>query len=153
MVLPFADEFEIVPVIDAATVAPLLLTEGEENKDLVDATLHYLHHEFCHVHDNNKKIEALDNVILRQAYTGKDMFVGPLTEAVWSEYFANRMSSGSAPKGVICDTATSFKDALFRTKALIDQEILSYRYHADLQNSLALFQRHGEFLVKMAATY
>jgi|SRR5215213_4967255 len=86
----------------------------------IDVTLHYLQHEFCHVHNNNKKIDALSDVMLRRAYIGKDVFVGPLSEAVWSEYFANRRSSTSVTERIVCDTATRFKDAIARTEALVD---------------------------------
>src|SRR5688572_12628620 len=148
MLLPFEDEFEIVPVISAETVAPLLLTEEEDSGGLIDATLHYLHHEFCHVHDDNKKIDALHDVMLRHVYRGKEMFIRPLAEAVWSEYFANRKSANSATDEVVSDIAISLQDAIARTKTLVDREILSYRNHADLQRLMGLFQRHGEFLVK-----
>jgi hypothetical protein len=115
MLLPYEDHFGIVPVICAC-----LLNGGPRERCISDVTLHYLQHEFCHVHDNNKKIDALSDVMLRRAYIGKDVFVGPLSEAVWSEYFANRRSSTSVTERIVCDTATRFKDAIARTEALVD---------------------------------
>lgn len=152
MLLPLGNEYEIVPVINAHIVS-VLATENEDdlNEDQFNNVLHYLHHELCHVHDDNKKIDALHDVMLKQPYVGKEMFIGPLAEACWSEYYANRLSSTSVTETAIVDLTMSFKDAIIRTKPLIDKEILSYRFHADLNRLMAGVERHGGFLVRSAA--
>lgn len=141
------DEFEIVPVINAG-VAANLLSEDDEAYGIV---LHMLHHEFCHVHDDNKKIDILRDYILHHRWTGKDIFIRPLAEVLWSEYFANRTSAPTAVPSFTQDMIGSFADALERTKPDLDQEITAYRYHADLERVMSHFQRHGEFLAKSAA--
>lgn len=78
------------------------------------------------------------------------MFIRPLAEACWSEYVANRLSSATANHTAVEAMTSTFADALLRTKADIDSEIRSYRYHADLDRLMSLFQRHGEFLVRSA---
>ncbi|MCA1636461.1 MAG: hypothetical protein LC802_22925, partial [Acidobacteria bacterium] len=152
MLLPHGDEIEIVPVINANIAAALVAQDPDNNdEERFNNVVHYLHHEFCHVHDDNKKIDALYAVMLRHSYGGKDIFTRPLAEVCWSEYLANRLSSATATEGVISDMTMSFKEALVRTKPVIDKEILSYRYHYDLDRLMGVFQRHGEFLVKTAA--
>jgi nucleotide-binding universal stress UspA family protein len=152
MLLPLGEEYEIVPVINANIVSVLVAQNSEDfDEDRCKDVIHYLHHEFCHVHDDNKKIDALREVMLNHRYVGKEIFIRPLAEICWSEYLANRLSSASATKTALSDMTTSFKEALIRTKPVIDKEIVSYRYHHDLNRLMDIFQRHGEFLVKSAA--
>lgn len=79
------------------------------------------------------------------------MYIRPLAEVCWSEYIATLLSCSSAGENDINGMMESFADALKRTKPLIDEEILSYRHHADLMRLLETFGRHGEFLAKAAA--
>jgi len=151
MIIPDGDKVEICPIL-SARYAAALVPEGSEGYDADNFyyILHLLHHELCHVHDDNKKIDALHDVMLKHHYKGKDMFIRPLSEICWSEYIANLLSSKTATETNLKDIVTSFEDAVKRTKNDIDNEILSYRYHGDLDKLLEIFKRHGEFLVKMA---
>jgi hypothetical protein len=155
MLFPLGDDFEIVPIFDAWTLARLVSKneEGGEERDREDSLtiIHYMHHELSHVHDDNKKIDAIGRFMLRHHYTGKDIFIRPLAEACWSEYIANFLSFETATATAIGDVTKGFTDAIRRTKKDIDSEILSYRYHADLNRLVGVFQRHGEFLAKAAA--
>ncbi|MBK8465917.1 MAG: hypothetical protein IPL32_08810 [Chloracidobacterium sp.] len=151
LLLPKNGDFEIVPVINANIIAILGLGDQEKDSDAIDYVTHLLHHELCHVHDDNKKIDAYRDDMLRTSYVGKDMFIRPLAEVSWSEYVANRLSSQSATTTAIELMTSSFIDALDRTKVLVDAEIKAYRHHADLERLLVFFQRHGEFLVKTAS--
>lgn len=150
MLLPKNDDFEIVPVINANIASVLGYPDQESDVGGVDSVTHFLHHELCHVHDDNKKIDAYREDMLKTRYFGKDMFIRPLAETCWSEYAANRLSSNSATTLAVEMMASSLDEALERTKTAIDDEIEKYRYHADLERLLAFFQRHGEFLVKAA---
>lgn len=152
MIIPRGDEFEIVPVVNANIAAPLA-QDGQENfdRELFRSALHLLHHELCHVHDDNKKIDAFASDMLRTRYRGKDMYIRPLAEVCWSEYIATLLSCSTAGENDINGMTESFSDAVKRTKPEIDKEILSYRYHADLIRLLEAFGRHGEFLAKAAA--
>jgi hypothetical protein len=154
VLLPHEEGIEIVPVFNAMVASGLLWNEEESdavNENRRRAVTHYLHHEFCHVHDDNKKIDALPGVILRQAYSGKDTLIMPLAEVCWSEYIANYMASFTATDEAVEAMAGSLADAITRTKPAIDAEILSYRHHADLEKLLGVFERHGCFLPKVAA--
>ena len=152
MIIPNGDEFEIRPIL-SAQYAAALVPEGSEGYDADNFyyILHLLHHELCHVHDDNKKIDVFHELMLKHHYKGKDMFIRPLSEICWSEYIANVLSSKTATDTNLKDIVISFEDAVKRTKSDIDSEILLYRYHADLEKLLDIFKRNGEFLVKMAA--
>lgn len=145
---------EIVPVFDANIFAILgqdYETLDEERKAWFGRILHMLHHELCHVHDDNKKIDAMPASMLGKVWSAAEMYTGSLAETAWSEYFANRASSITASDIVISETAEMFKDAVQRTKPAINGHVLEYRTSADLEALMALFQRHGDFLVKAAA--
>ena len=148
LLLPRGSEIEILPVFNANALIPLTQDPKSEPFAWI---LHLVHHEFCHVHDDNKKLDAMPEVWLRHCYTGKDMFIRPLAEACWSEYAANRLSANSAPKAAIAAMGDSFSEALKRTKTQIDSEIRSYRLHRDLDKIMGIFKRHGEFLPKSAS--
>jgi len=148
VLLPRGDGIEIVPVFNAAMVVPL--TE-DPNSEAFGQILHMVHHEFCHVHDDNKKLDALAGIFLRHNYNGKDKFLGPLAEVCWSEYAANRLSSRTAKPPSIDAMTGLLRDAIPRTKKDLNREIFLYRYHGNLDEFLVVFQRHGEFLVKSAA--
>lgn len=153
MIIPNGDEFEIYPILNAQFFLPVLFTEDNEKYDYdqFKYILHALHHELCHVHDDNKRIDAFHESMLKLRYKGKDKFIRPLSEICWAEYIANFLSSTSATDTIIKDFVTNFEEAIKRTKTDVDNEILLYRYHGDLDKLLGIFQRHGEFLVKMAA--
>jgi hypothetical protein len=153
IILPRGEEgYEILPVMNAymaATLAP----EDPNNYDTeaLRTVLHFLHHELCHVHDDNKKIDAFSSLILKTCYSGKDIFIRPLAEVCWCEYIATVLSSSSAGEGDVAVMAKNLADAIKRTKPVIDSEILAYRYHGDLDRLLGMFARHGESLAKIAA--
>lgn len=152
VIIPRGDEFEIVPVVSANIAAPLAQEDQESfDREQFRTALHLLHHELCHVHDDNKKIDAFASDMLRTHYRGKDVYIRPLAEVCWSEYIATLLSCSTAGENVIYGMTESLADAVKRTKPLIDEEILSYRYHGDLSKLLETFGRHGEFLAKAAA--
>lgn len=152
LILPCENEFEILLIINANVTAALVPEEpeGYQTKNFRGA-LHLLHHELCHIHDANKKLDALNDVMLKQRYIGKDIFIRPLAEICWSEYIANYLSSSTADDHSLKSMTDMLSDAIGRTKQSIDSEIYSYRYHGDLGRLMDLFQRHGEFLAKTAA--
>jgi hypothetical protein len=153
LTFPHSDDFEILPVISAQVATGLAVENNENcNEEVLRTALHLLHHEFCHVHDDNKKIDAFSSLMFKHNYTGKDRFIRPLAEICWSEYIANLLSSATAKKSnMVSLLGKSFGDAIERTKPDIDKEILSYRYHGDLDRLLYYFERHGAFLIKTAA--
>lgn len=152
LILPRDEEYEIVLVINA-NVAAALAPENKEDRNSHEfrTVLHLLHHELCHIHDNNKQIDAFNGIMLRHRYVGKDIYIRPLSEVCWSEYIANFLSSPTANNEWISIMAGTLADTIERTKKQMDEEILEYRYHGDLDKLLSLFQTHGGFLLKTAA--
>lgn len=152
MILPRDEELEILLILNAH-VAAALAPENPEGYQTEGfrTVLHLLHHEMCHVHDDNKKIDAFQKIMLRHSYVGKEIFIRPLAEVCWAEYIANYLSSPTANDEFLAAMVESFADAIERTKPCIDEEIISYRYHGDLDQLMAMFQRHGAFLAKTAA--
>lgn len=152
LAFPKGDGCEICPVINGNFLADLVQEdESGYNSEEFRYWLHVLHHEFSHVHDDNKKMDAFKEIYLKHQYKGKDRLLYPLADGCWSEYFANYMSSPTATDQNIKDIITNFSDALNRTKSEVDDEILSYRYHGDTDHLMGVFGRHGEFLATAAA--
>lgn len=159
MVFPRGEDYEIVPVINAQYALALLAHEDADvdedaelsSSELFRMILHGLHHELCHVHDDNQKIDAFNTLMLKHRYWGKDIYIRPLAEACWSEYMADFLSSSTADTNWLKLMMDSFSDAIVRTKRCINKEILAYRRHGDLEHLLNTFQRHAGFLVKSAS--
>jgi hypothetical protein len=160
--LPSGEDYEIVPVVSAHYVLALLASAfseedaGEEDADFLPSelfgmVLHGLHHELCHVHDQNKTIDAFGTLMLSPYYAGKDAYLYPLAEVCWSEYIADFMSTSTVDSLWLGLMTNNFGNAIERTKPHFDSEILAYRLHGDLERVLDSFQRHGVFLAKSAA--
>jgi hypothetical protein len=149
MALPYKGGYEFVPVVNAQ-LANNLVQDNEEGyrSDEFLTTLHFFHHELCHVHDNNKKYDAIENMYPDNA---KDHFLLNLSHFVWCEYIANYLSSSTATKTSVEMVLETFIDAVKRTKDDIDREIREYRLDGDLDRLIGIFHRHGHFLAKSAA--
>lgn len=140
---------DFVLVFNAAMVFPIAAPDADEDTRLFCA--HMIHHELCHVHDDNNKIAALPNTVLTKAWEGKQRYTHPLAYACWSEYFANCLSCFTATPGNVASTATNLVEAIPRTQAMVRQAKAAYRFHGDLERVLAELDRHGGFLVKSMA--
>jgi hypothetical protein len=150
LVFPLDQDYEIVLVFNAHVIANGLLVENRvenQNKDLFNSALHFLHHELYHIHDYNKILDSLP----MPKYIGKDQFIFPLAWACWGEYFANLMSSSSASESQVRTIVESFRDAIKQSQSKVNEEIRAYRIHGDIDRLMSVFSRHGEFLPKMAA--
>ena len=155
LVLPLEEDYEILPVIAGHYALALLAPEdADENVDegvefssseLFSMFVHGLHHELCHVHDDNRQIDAFGTPKLNHLYQGKDMLTRPLAEACWSEYIADLMSSSTADTVWLGAIVKSFGDAIARTKPHLDGEVLAYRHHGDLGRLVDEFERHAGF--------
>jgi len=113
LLLPRDREIEILAVFNARVLEGILDDPKTERFQWI---YHLLHHEFCHVHDDNKKLDAMPEVWLNNYYSGKDIYIGPLAETCWSEYAANRLSASTACNACITAMVDSFAEALERTK-------------------------------------
>ena len=152
LLFPRGSGIEIVLVLDANCLPPVALDDPELlDRDEFRDALHYFHHELCHVHDKNKTIDAFPGVILKAQYYGKDRMIRSLGDACWSEYIANRLSSGTATTRCLSRSVELLRGSLKRTRSLLNAEILAYRTHHDLDRLIDLVSRHGYFLAKSAA--
>ena len=152
IILPRDDEFEILLIINANVAAALAPEDPEGYKtENFHTVLHLLHHELCHVHDRNKRLNAFQKVINQHRYRGKEEFTYDLAGLCWAEYIANYLSSPTAEDFILEYTAEMFVDAIKRTKQSIDEEIIEYRYHGNLDQLMDVFFRHGKFLIRIAA--
>jgi len=153
LLLPRNGDYEIVIVMNV-NIATALAPKNEEGYKSPEflKTLHLLHHELCHVHDNNKQIEAFNGSLLRHSYKGKDKYIRPLAELCWAEYIANVLSSSTASECWITTMTESLSNAIDRTKQKINEEIIEYRLRKkDLDQLINLLERHGGYLIRVAA--
>ena len=152
LIIPSSKEYEILLIIDACTAFQLISDSLDRyNSRAYRNAFHAFHHELCHVHEANKKLDLFPTQILLHCYDGKDMFLKPLAGLCCSEYIANYLASWTATSDWLDTITGSLADAISRTKHTINEEILSYRSHADIGRIMGQFQRHGGFLVKIAA--
>ncbi|QDF29094.1 hypothetical protein [Halarcobacter anaerophilus] len=87
------DDFEFILLINPNFILNIL----KNKEDLFyKRAFHILHHEFAHIHDNNKKIDAFKNLMKTSSYKGVSSLLYPIAENCWSEYIANFISSKSA---------------------------------------------------------
>lgn len=141
------DDFAITLVLDNRIVAFLL----NEDQEACRYAFHLLHHELCHVHDDNVQMDLLKDVFLTKQWTGVAGYTGPLAELLWSEYFATRTSAGSASPRNVNDQIDLLRGAVMTIKPTIDQLILSYRYGGTVDLLLEGALPHAKFLLRSAA--
>ena len=140
--------FGMTVVMDR-TSADGLIGEHETARLLA---IHLFHHELCHVHDDNKHRACLPDYFLKQAYTGTDQHFGPLTELIWSEYFANRHSCTTATNEVLSLYAKGLADTLPLTEQLVEEAVMTYQCHdSDLNTLIETATRHIRALLMLAA--
>ena len=153
VLVPKCDEFELVIVIRTDFSVNLI----EENVNSMNHskylnTLHVLHHELCHVHDYNQRIDIFKNNFFKTRNNGKDILLYPQAELCWSEYIANYLSSSSAKK---CDMPKevfdSFYTLLNETKIQIDDQIASFRIDKDTKSLLMFVKANISNLIKSAS--
>jgi hypothetical protein len=150
--LPLGDDFEILLVFNAHLLSALFPKDDNDfGKDDSITAIHYLHHEFWHIHEKNRQLDAFYQTGLTPVYTGKDTIIRPFSEACWSEYFACRMSASTCRGDPFKYTAEIFTNTLTQAKPTIDKEILSYRYHADMDRLMKSIRPTASRLAKTAA--
>jgi len=152
LVLPDSNGWEIVPALNAA-IAALLVADGPEQCKTQEyqLALHVLHHELGHVHDNNKRLDAFGGLAVQPSYSGKEAYIRPLADICWQEFAADVFSYSTLTETIVAATDQRFADAIDRTKAAVDREVLDYRYHGDLPRLLAGLVCHSQDLLKAAA--
>lgn len=153
VVVPKDGEFEFVIVIRTDFSLNLI----EENVNSMNHakylnSLHVLHHELCHVHDYNQRIDAFKENFFTDDLNGKDILLYPLAELSWSEYIANYLSSGSARKcNMPNEIFNSFYTLLSESKIQIDNQIATFRIDRDTKSLLMFVKATISNLVKSAS--
>ncbi len=89
------DTYEMVLVLKSCFA--LNLIRNEKNPIRYKDAIHIVHHEFAHIHDINKKIDAKKDFSSSNSVGINEIFY-PIAELCWSEYIANFISSASATK-------------------------------------------------------
>ncbi|WP_237733997.1 hypothetical protein [Serratia fonticola] len=119
------DEYTLV--LSVNFFVELFNEKGEINvKDEgVRAVIHRLHHELVHIHEKNTLI------CLDQSFRVNDYGDALLTSATraWSEYFANYMSSRSAPKEIVDDFLDNLEIVINEVQNEIDNFVWDYKNH------------------------
>lgn len=138
------NDFEMILVLSSTILTQLL--KNDKN------SIHIIHHELGHIHDNNKKIDIFKELMLHQHYQGIDSITFPLAENCWSEYMANFISSSSAkelelPKKI----ATSFGETIKEVEFNLKTEVLAYQSNRNRDDLLYSMKHHVEFLLKSAS--
>lgn len=153
VIIPTDNDFELVIVI--RTDFSINLIEENINsmnhKKYLNA-LHVLHHELCHVHDYNQRINIFKEKFLQTHPNGKDILLYPLAELCWSEYIANYLSSSSARKcDMPNDIIASFETLLRETKIKIDLEVEIFRTDNDIKSLLSFAKANIAHLIKSSS--
>lgn len=153
VVYPKDDDLELLIIIRSDFSVNLI----EENDNSVNNTvylnaLHILHHELCHVHDYNKRIDISKKNFLKSYENGKNMILYPLAQRCWAEYLANYLSSSSAKKSEMPQkTIKSFITLLSDVKNEIDNQIKYFAKDNNIQSFLYFSKANVENLAKSAA--
>lgn len=145
------NDFEMYLFLDSQLVLPLAL-EVDDGGEAHTNSLHYLHHELAHVHDNNRQWDILGGSMMRASYTGTKMYTGLIAERVWAEYYANFISSQTASAGIVLEAIDAMCEAVSRVESETAVQIWLYRGHGDIDALMNWFSQHGHFL-PIAASY
>lgn len=117
------DQMKVSIFIDPKMIYLLF---DEENRQ---KSIHLIHHELCHVHDDKIKYKAFGVIDLEELFMKTPDKVRQVSYAhadlIWSEYIATRLSASSKPDG-----HTHYVDSLVtllpETKEKCDKAIQSY---------------------------
>ncbi|XOB60770.1 hypothetical protein ACMC56_09140 [Campylobacterota bacterium DY0563] len=141
-------DYEFCLVIKTSLIKRYLKNKNEIEYQRL---FHILHHEFAHIHDNNKKIDAFKNIIKDQKYIGVNSITYPIAEVCWSEYIANYISSSSAIK---TDYPISFANSLlYKVDKLKDikTQLTAYKINNSREDLIQLSIKQIESVLKSAS--
>lgn len=149
LTFPKKDDFELVMVFQSQFLLNIL--EDENSKEYKNA-FHIINHEFAHIHDNNKKIDAFHKIMKEEKYRGKDSFITPIAETCWSEYIANFISSQSALETEFPNLiAHSLVEKIKRVMFDVSNSILAYKINKKRDDLIEDSLAQIESLIKTAS--
>ena len=150
LTLPSKEGFEMVMVLRLSLIKTLL-SKDTQSLNYADA-LHVLHHELCHVHDNNNKIDQFEDIMKKERYKGKNAFIYPIAEACWSEYIANVLSSSSAKNSLMPQNyATALELSIREKEHTIQTEVMVFKSNKNRTDVLDSVKGEIESLLKSAS--
>ncbi|WP_321315762.1 hypothetical protein [Halarcobacter sp.] len=148
LTLETKNDYEFYLVVKSKMIKNYLKNEEELDAKKL---FHILHHEFAHIHDNNKKIDAFKNILKNKRYEGVDSITYPIAELCWSEYIANYISSSSAIK---TDYPISFANSLlYKVNKLKDikTQLTAYKINNSREDLIQLSIKQVESVLKSAS--
>lgn len=117
---------------------------------LTEQALHSLHHELCHVDDENKKIDGMPGVMLRERLNGKRAYTYRTAIGCWSEYRACFLSAPTIPEPAI----DNYIDAVVKAQEQADHArnvVAGFPTHRDLDQVLGAVVNAGDLLSRISA--
>ncbi|WPS85281.1 hypothetical protein SMD22_01250 (plasmid) [Brevibacillus halotolerans] len=126
------------------------------DENLKQNSIHLIHHELCHVHDDGEKYRVFGVADLEQLFFNTFNIVSQITYAhadlIWSEYIATRLSARTMPENHDCYVG-SLLDLIPKVKEQCEEEIQSYRKERDRVQLLDEIQLKSSLLLKMGAYF
>lgn len=149
LTIPKEQDFELLLVVKSGFIKNLLQSHKSQNyKD----TLHILHHELAHIHDNNKKIDVFKDIMKNSTYKGIESVTYPIAQTLWSEYIANFISSKSAKKtDYPLVVAQALEKSIRQTSFNIKNELMAYKINKTRNDLIKSSMEQIESLLKSAA--
>ncbi|WP_321471371.1 hypothetical protein [Halarcobacter sp.] len=148
LTLETKNDYEFYLVVKSKMIKNYLKNEEELDAKKL---FHILHHEFAHIHDNNKKIDAFKNILKNKQYEGVDSITYPIAELCWSEYIANYISSSSAIK---TDYPISFANSLlYKIEQLknIEIQLTAFKVNNSREDLIETSIKQVELVLKSAS--
>ncbi len=148
LTLETKNDYEFYLVVKSKMIKNYLKNEEELDAKKL---FHILHHEFAHIHDNNKKIDAFKNILKNKRYEGVDSITYPIAELCWSEYIANYISSSSAIK---TDYPISFANSLlYKIEQLknIEIQLTAFKVNNSREDLIETSIKQVESVLKSAS--
>jgi hypothetical protein len=115
-------------LIADASLALGLLSEESSKRDVCVSTLR---HELCHVDDFQRKSLLWKGEWLKARLEGVRATFFPIADALWSEYYANRVSDSPLADGYLASEEDMLGAAIRDAARDIEQAIVLFAYSGD----------------------
>jgi hypothetical protein len=132
----------------------IVFTLFDEN--LKQNSIHLIHHEFCHVHDDYEKYRVFGVTDLEHIFFNTPDRVSQVTYAhadlIWSEYIATRLSARSKPEDhdIYMESLLSL---IPKTKEKCEEKIQAYRTEGEIDKLFGEIQLTTSQLLKVCGYF
>lgn len=144
------DMFKTTIFLDPRLVAGIIDDSGRQSHT------HIIHHELCHVHDDNEKYRVFGVCDIDDLFIHTDDMVKQLmythADNLWSEYIATKLSAGSRPDDHHFYVKSLFA-ALSVTLPEIQDEITKFKTHSDIRELFGHLQLKISYLLKITGYF